>query len=613
MKHPVEFQPMGRRGEAEEGKDLLGVATQLGVNIRTDCGGKGTCGKCRVVVSSANGLPPPTSVERKILKDKIESNYRLACQIPVMGPIQLLVPEESRVEETVILTEGKGVPFKLESMVAKYHVVMSPPSLSDAASDDQRLLEALHTLYGQKANAVALPALQKLPTALRSGGWDITITIRHGAEAEVIDVEPGYDEDVHGIAVDIGTTTVVAYLVNLSTGEVKAIESTTNPQVAYGDDVMARISHTMEEKDGPRRMRHSIVNGLNQLIGKACTRSGLAPEQVADMCVVGNTAMHHLFLGIEAQFLAKSPFPPAVNSPCDFRARDLGLRINPAANVHLLPNVAGFVGADCVADVIATEIYNQKELTLLIDIGTNGELVLGNQSLGLAACSAAAGPAFEGAHIQYGMRAASGAIEHVHIDPATYEVTCQVIGGAPARGICGSGIIDAIAEMLRTGIISASGRMNTEIACPRIRKGQRGSEFVLEWADRTAVGEDIVMTQADVREVQLAKGAFYAGTKMLMKSLGVERVDRVLLAGAFGSYLDPKAAMSIGLFPPCEIENVVALGNTAGYGARMALLSASKRAEAAAIAAKMRYVELTVCPDFQGAFVAGTKFPAATG
>lgn len=610
MKHIVEYQPMGRRAEVEEGKNLLEVAAELGVNIRTDCGGKGTCGKCRiVVVSSANGLALPTGLEQRILKEKLEGRYRLACQVPVAGHMQVMVPEESRVEDTVVLTEGKGVPFKLEPLVARYHVVMSPPTLEAPLGDGERLLEALKRLYGLNGATIVLPALQKLPGVLRNGCWDVTVTVHQGRGPEIIDVEPGYSEDAYGVAVDIGTTTVVAYLCHLGDGQVKAVESMTNPQVAYGDDVMARISYTMAEKEGRRRMRHAIVKGLNELVGKACHRVGVAPEQVAEMAVVGNTAMHHLFLGVDAEFLAKSPFAPAIHAQSDFRGQDLGMRINPAANVHLLPNVAGFVGADCVADVIATEIYNHDELTLLIDIGTNGELVLGNRRLGMVACSAAAGPAFEGAHIQFGMRAAPGAIEHVRIDPATREVECRVIGNAPPRGICGSGIVDVIAEMLRAGVISSTGRINTGIASPRVRKGERGAEFVLEWASRTAMGEDIVMTQGDIREVQLAKAAFHAGARLLMKDLGVERVDGVLLAGAFGSYLDPKAAMAIGLFPPCDIERVAALGNTAGYGARMALLSRSKRAEAAVVASRMRYIELTVDPGFQALFVSGTRFP----
>jgi len=606
----VTFQPSGRRGEIDEGSSLLEAAQALGVDLRSDCGGKGTCGRCRIgVVEAEQALGPPTEFERRILGDKLGAGYRLACRTSVVPSLQLMVPEESRIEKAVILTGAEARPLELDPMVKKYHLPMEAPSLAEPLGDAERLLKTLRQTYGLRSATIPYPMLRDLPRTLRDAAWDVTVTVWDWGKPRIVAVEAGYADECYGMAVDIGTTTVVGYLTNLDTGQVIAIESMTNPQVAFGEDVLARISYAMEKAQGRRQIREVIVQGLNQIIERACARAGIAPQQVAEMTVVGNTAMHHLFLGIEAEFLAKTPFAPALHHPCDLEAQSLGLAINPVANVHVLPVEAGFVGADNVAALIATELYNEEEVTLLIDIGTNGEMVLGSRERGLIACSVAAGPAFEGACIRFGMRAATGAIEHVRIDPATLEVECDVIDGVPARGICGSGIVDAVAQMLRAGVIASDGRLNVEPASPRVRSGEHGKEFVLEWRERTAGGQDIVITQQDVRSVQLAKGAFYAGARLLMKHLGVDRIEKVLLAGAFGSYVDPASAMAIGLFPGCDLGKVSTVGNAAGHGGIMALLSRRKRAEAIRIARRIRYVELSADPDFQSNFVMGTCFP----
>lgn len=611
VKHEVTFQPSGRRSEFEMGTTLLDAAQTLGVEIRSDCGGQGTCGKCRIIVVEGwEGLPPPTGFERKVLGDSLSGGYRLACRTPLPAEVQVMVPQESRVQRVVILTGAEARPLELEPMVRKYHLEVDPPSLADPLGDAERLLKALMQTYGLRGVELAYPVLRELPRTLRDARWDVTATVWDWGKPTIIDVEAGYVEKSYGVAVDIGTTTVVGYLTELDTGQVVATESMANPQIAFGEDVMARISYTMEKTGGRQQMREAILQGLNQIISRACAEAEVNPQQVAEMTVVGNTAMHHLFLGIEAGFVAKAPFPPAMHRHYDLKAQDLGLEINPAANVHILPIEAGFVGADNVGALIATEPYNEEKVTLLIDIGTNGELVLGNRELGLIACSVAAGPAFEGACIQFGMRAAVGAIEHVRIEPHTFGVECEVIGDVPARGICGSGIIDAVAQMLRAGVISPDGRMATDIPSPRLRFGDNGDEFVLVWGEQAALDQDIVITQQDVREVQLAKGAFHAGAQVLMKHIGVERIEKVLLAGAFGSYVDPASAMAIGLFPQCDPDSVSAVGNAAGHGARMALLNRRKRAEAIKIARQVQYIELTADPDFQTRFVEGTLFPA---
>jgi uncharacterized 2Fe-2S/4Fe-4S cluster protein (DUF4445 family) len=603
VKHDILFRPSGKRGRVEEKRTILEAARELGINLRSDCGGKGTCGKCRVIVEEGK-LPSPTDKEKRLLDTQLTSGCRLACSTTIEAPLSVVVPRESLADEAIIVAEGEGVPFELSPVINKYHVDLTAPSLNDPSGDAQRLLKALAVVYGLTNLDMDYPLLQKLPEVLRGAGWDVTVTVWDGRE--VIDVEPGYVEDSHGMAVDIGTTTLVGYLINLRTGDVAATESMVNPQADYGADVMSRIVYSLRGGEERRRVRQSIVDGLNAIVSRACVKAGIAPSRVAEMTVVGNTAMHHLFLGLNPEFLARAPFVPALQGPCDFKARDLALEINPCANVHLLPVEAGFVGADNVGVLIATQPQQYPGLTLVIDIGTNGEIVLGSKEAGWMCCSTAAGPAFEGAHIKCGMMAAAGAIDRVRIEPGTYRVSYRTICGERPRGICGSGIIDAVAQMVRCGALTARGRMNGEVAC--IQSRESGPELLLERADKTATGRDIVITQNDVREVQLAKAAMYTGARILMKRLGAEKVDRVILAGAFGSYVDPESAMTIGILPRCELRDVKAVGNAAGYGARMALLSKAIRAEAARVARAVKYVELTTDPDFGSIFVSSTLF-----
>jgi len=390
-----------------------------------------------------------------------------------------------------------------------------------------------------------------------------------------------------------------------------------NPQVAYGEDVMSRISYSVKSEEGLRQLNQAIIKGLNQVAGRAAVKAGIKRSDIVDMTVVGNTCMHHIFLNIDPRYLGKTPFSPSVHHSLDIKARDLGIKISPGAYVHVLPIEAGFVGADNVGVLIAEEPYNQEETLLIIDIGTNGELILGNRNKLLSA-SCATGPAFEGAEIKHGMRAAPGAIERVKIDPKTKEVQFKIIGnerwsnGAKnlkARGICGSGIFDIAAQMFLAGIIDKSGRFSNRLKTPRLRKSGKELEFVIAWAKETSIEGDIVVCQSDIRAIQLAKGAMYAGGRVLMNRLGVDSIDRVILAGAFGSYIDRESAAVIGLFPDCDLENVYAVGNAAGDGARIALLNVDKRKEADIMARRVEYVELTVEPDFNNIFTQALLFP----
>jgi len=611
MKYNVSFEPPGKQGAIKVGKSLLEAARELGINLRADCGGKGVCGKCQVIIKGGGkALSAPTDTEQAVLKEKLRAHYRLACHAHVLGPVKVQIPKESLAEEILILSTGEGVPFKLAPSVRQYHVILSPPSLDNPLGDAERLLQSLEQVYGLTEVYVPNAVLRQLPATLHSADWNVAVTIWEGQCFELIDIQPGYVEDSYGAAVDIGTTTLVVYLVNLNNGEILATESMTNPQTAYGADIMSRLSHATKSKKGREDLRRVVVRGINQLLTQACMKAGVEPRHIAEMVCVGNTAMHHLFLGLDTQFLSRTPFTPVIQGAYNLKAGELGLAINPEGNTYLLPNIAGFVGADVVGDLLATKFYKEKEMTLLIDIGTNGELILGNKSLGLTACSVAAGPAFEGAHIQCGMSASPGAISHVRIDPSNYDVHYEVIGDGPPKGICGSGILDTVAELLHSGIVFPSGKMNSSIQHQRLRQGTEWLEFVLEWAGNTALGRDIVFTQNDVRQVQLAKAAFYAGTRILTRRLGIKRLDRVLLAGAFGSYLDPKSALAIGLVTGCEPERVNSVGNTAVRGAYMGLLSQSERSEAANVARRTNYLELTIEPDFEAFFTEGIDFPA---
>jgi len=617
-KYQVAFQPSGRRGEIEEGKTILEASRELGVEIESLCGGEQTCGKCKVKLMEGE-VSPFAEEEGKFISEsaKIEG-YRLACSTTIHGNVLVFVPEESLLQKQVVRKEAMQKQVEHKPAVVPYPVELSRPSFHDLRSDFDRLREALSEKYHLEHLDIDTPALLNLPLALRRGEWKITAAI--WMDREILDIKPSPINGIYGLAVDVGTTTVAGHLCDLISGALVATESMMNPQVIYGEDVMSRTTYAMAHPDGVQALHQTIIKGLNELIKAVTQRANLSPKDIFELTMVGNTVMHHLFLGIDPQYVAVSPFPPALHRSISVKARDLGLNIHPSANVFVLPVEAGFVGADNVGVLIAQTPYQQDEMVLIIDVGTNGELVMGNRKK-LISASCATGPAFEGAHIKFGMRAAPGAIERVQIDPETFEVRFKVIGKDAwskeldhpgAIGICGSGIIDAIAELYRTGIIDKSGRFNKKIPSPRARIGDLMPEFVLAWKEETAIGKEITITQKDVRNVQLGKAALYAGATLMMQRLGIEKLDRIILAGAFGTYIDPENALVLGMFPDCDLKNVVAVGNAAGDGARIALLNNEKRAEADEIARKVEYLELTIETDFQKEFVEALQFPHMT-
>ncbi len=623
----VIFQPSGRRGYVEKGKTLKEASVALGVDIEGICSEKAMCGKCKVRVeegifekygieSSRDHLSPMGPSERKFFGLQQErAGYRLACQAHVLESIVVFVPEESRMGKQVVRKTANEIRVDLKPATKKYYIELTPATLEDPRGDWERLEAELKNAYGLNSLTVDYRVLITLQEAVRLGEWKVTVSV--WKDREVIKIEPGEVKKAYGLAVDIGTTTVAGYLCDLTDGRLVATASMMNPQVVYGEDVMSRISYTITHADGLEHMNKAILDGLNGIIEEAAVPAGIKRTDIVDMTIVGNTCMHHLFLNIDPRNIGRSPFPPALHHSIDVKARDVGVKIAPGAYVHVLPIEAGFVGADNVGVLIAETPYLQDSIELIIDIGTNGELVLGNRQK-LISSSCATGPAFEGAEIRYGMRAAPGAIEKIVIDRDTKEVRFRVIDQegwntelkeVGAKGICGSGIIDVVPQLFLAGIIDRTGRFNKELKSPRYREANGQPEFVIAWAHETSIGQDIVICQDDVRAIQLAKGAMYAGAKIMMGALGVEKIDKVILAGAFGSYIDKVSAALLGLFPDCDLDNIYSVGNAAGDGARMALLNTDKRKEADEIARQVRYLELTLDPGFNKAFAQAMWIP----
>lgn len=631
QKFQVVFQPSGRRGLIEAGKSLLQAAQELGVGIEAACGGGMVCGKCKVIPefgsfakldleSKQENINGITKVEEKILHaGEIAKGYRLACCTTIQGDIVVSVPKASQSAKQVVLEEGKGRSFEIKPAVRNLYVELDPASLADAADDSRRLLGALEQEYGLSGLSLDYQALIALPKILREHDWQVTAVVRLDKN-EVIAVRGGRYEHNLGAAIDIGTTTLAAYLCDLQTGEVLQKSSRMNSQIGYGEDVLSRISYASASPEALEKLHEIIIGDINELLQEMAEAQGRSREEIDELVLVYNTAMHHIALKLYPGYVGRSPFAPVVSDAVDIKARDLGIRINPGSWVHSLPIEAGFVGADNVAVILAEEPYKSDKIKLIIDIGTNGEIDLGNNDR-LLSTSCATGPALEGAQIRFGMRAAPGAIEKVVIDKETFEPRYKVIGRdvwypeaahTGAKGICGSGIIDAFAALFKAGIVGKTGRINAKLPTERIRQGTHGSrEYVLAYADETDIGQDIVITQADIRAIQLAKAALYVGAEYLMEKFGTDHVDEVILAGAFGSYIDKESAMAMGMFPPCDIDHVQAVGNAAGDGARIALLNIDKRAEAARVARQIEFVETAVEPDFQQRFMDAIAIPHA--
>ncbi|MCX8067631.1 MAG: ASKHA domain-containing protein [Anaerolineae bacterium] len=595
----VAFQPLGRRGEVPEGISLLEAARRLGVGLSGVCGGIGVCATCRVIVppECRDALNPVTPTEEERLsREDLARGVRLACRATIQDSLYVFVPPESLTASQRTQVEGRQTPVRLDPVVRACDLELPPATLSDLRSDGERIRDELG-----KPVRLDLEVLRSSPLALRDWGWRARAVLR---EDEIVALLPP-GTPLLGVAIDLGTTKLAGDLLNLETGETLAAAGAMNPQLAYGEDVMARITYAMQELEGAQRLRQAAVEGLNGLIRDLCAQAGTFPEWVVDSVVVGNTAMHHLFLGLPTRPLGLAPYVPVESAPMDVRARDAGLILAPGAWVHLLPNIAGFVGADHVAALLAARMDEAAVPTLLLDIGTNTEICLAVEGE-LFSCSAASGPAFEGAHIRFGMRAAPGAVERVRILEG--RVFWETVEGKPPVGICGSGILDAVAELRRAGILNGRGGWREN---PSVHRTESGPEFTLVPAEVSGLGRAITISRKDVGEIQLAKGAIAAGWQVLLEEAGIQEEDigRVVVAGAFGTYIDVRNAVALGLLPRIPLDRFEQVGNIAGTGARMALLSRAERERAARLARRVRYVELTAHPSFRERFARALDLP----
>ncbi len=625
----IVFQPAGRSGSTAPGSTILEAARSLGVGIESICGGQQTCGKCAVVIeegdfarhgllSSRQHISLPDESElRTLLRRRLPAEARLACAARINGDLLVNVLPESQSQKQVVHKIAALRHVEVDPIVRLCLVRVAQPD-QEIPSLRAEVLRQLERHFDLRGVEFDLPALQELPGAVRAGGGEITLTVWD--DRRILSVQPGLQQRVLGLAVDIGSTTLAVYLCDLRSGELLATAAEMNPQVAFGDDILARISYCAAQPDGLERLQRLVVAAVNTLGEQAAALAGASAGEIVDCVWVGNSVMIHLALGIDPASLGQVPFTPVSAAALDLPAAQVGLGFHPAARLHVLPLIAGYVGADCVAAILAEDLHRSDEITLLVDAGTNGEIVLGNRD-GLICTSSPIGPAFEGAQITYGMRAAPGAIERVRVDGRTLEVDFQVIGNPlysraagkgeiQARGICGSGILEAVAELYRVGVLLPGGRFDPHCDSPRLVRAADGQAgFVLATAEQSVNGEPILLTQADVRAVQLAKAALFSAADYLLRHSGVAQVERVALAGGFGSLLDAGRAMQIGMIPPCAPERVRAVGNAAGDGARTALLNRAKRAQAAQIAANVRHIIMPQQAFFQEQFVAALAFP----
>ena len=604
------FEPDGKRVRVEAGITILQAVKEAGIIIRSECGGRGVCGKCKVIVKNADAISEISSIERKLLSQcEIEEGYRLSCQTRIFKDVMVMIPLESRVETRKMEVHGVERRVEINPIIRKVYVELKEPTLSDIKPDLERLLEAVEERLGIRGVLeFDFNVLRKLPEILRSSKWNVTAVLWSN---RLIDVEPGdTTNEIFGMAVDIGTSKIVCHLVDLKSGETLAVGSMENPQILYGEDVISRIAYASSSNHNLDSLQKLVVDGINKVFVEVCQKAGVNPDKVYEAVVVGNTAMHHLFLGIQPKYLALSPYTPAFKGSITLMAKNLNInQMNSGGIITTLPLIAGFVGADAVADILATGIHESEDNVLLVDIGTNTEIIVGNKE-DMICCSCASGPAFEGVHIKDGMKAVTGAIERIRIT-RNFEVEYETIGGVKPRGLCGSAVIDVVAEMFKHGIIDCNGKFNLSVSIPRLKRTERGFEFVIAWQNETATGREITITQKDIRELQLAKAAIYTGCSILMRKKNLREYDisTLFIAGAFGNYINPENAKIIGLIPDIPTEKIKFVGNTAVMGAKMALISKEVRQTAESLSKLVRYHELAADPDFHSEFINAIPIP----
>jgi uncharacterized 2Fe-2S/4Fe-4S cluster protein (DUF4445 family) len=631
----VVFTPSGRRGRFPRGTPLLQAARELGVDIDSVCGGRALCGRCQIILSegefakhgissrAAHISPPGAAEERYRARNaKMAPDRRLSCQTQLFGDVVIDVPPDSQVHKQVVRKRAEVRAIELDPVVRLHYVEVEPPDMHAPIGDLQRLQKALAEQWRLGGLTCDLRSLQSLQKALRQGDWKVTVAV-HSAN-RIIAVSPGFHDRAYGLAVDVGSTTIAAHLCDLSSGEVLASSGLMNPQIRFGEDLMSRVSYVMMNPGGEFEMTRAVREAIGALVGQVAAAARIDAREILELTFVGNPIMHHLLLGIDPTELGGAPFALATDEAMTLWASELDLTsVHPNARVYVLPCIAGHVGADTAGVILSETPHLSGEIMLVADIGTNAEIVVGNRERLLAA-SSPTGPAFEGAQISCGQRAAPGAIERVRVDPATLQPRFKVIGcdlwsdepgfaEATTRigvtGICGSGIIEALAEMFLAGVLRHDGTIDGARAAesPRIRPDGRTWSYLLYEGE-----PEIRIVQNDVRAIQLAKAALYAGARLLMDHLAIAKVERITLAGAFGSHIDVKYAMILGLIPDCDLAKVSAAGNAAGTGARIALLNRAARAEIEKVVRRIEKIETAIEPRFQEHFVGAMAIPHAS-
>ncbi len=636
----VIFTPSGKRGHFPVGTPVLTAARQLGVDLDSVCGGRGICSKCQITPSYGEFSKHGVTVADDALTEwnKVEQRYkdkrglidgrRLGCQAQVQGDVVIDVPPESQVHRQVVRKRAEARDITMNPSTRLFYVEVEQPDMHKPSGDMERLIEALENQWQLTGVKTDLHILQSLQPALRKGQWKVTVAVHLGDEShppKIMHIWPGYYEGtVYGLAVDLGSTTIAAHLCDLKSGEVVASSGIMNPQIRFGEDLMSRVSYSMMNEGGDQEMTRAVREGMNALFTQIAAEAEIDKDLIVDAVFVCNPVMHHLFLGIDPFELGQAPFALATSDSLALRAAELDLKLHPAARVYLLPCIAGHVGADAAAVALSEAPDKSEDLVLVVDVGTNAEILLGDKNKVLA-CSSPTGPAFEGAQISSGQRAAPGAIERLEINPETKEPRFRVIGSeiwsdedgfdaaiatTGITGICGSGIIEAIAEMRMAGVLDASGLIGSaeQTGTPRCIQDGRTNAYLV-WDGSAEGGPKITITNPDIRAIQMAKAALYSGARLLMDKFGVDTVDRVVLAGAFGAHISAKHAMVLGMIPDCPIKKVTSAGNAAGTGARIALLNTKARSEIEETVRRIEKIETAVEPRFQEHFVNASAIP----
>ncbi|MFX1500274.1 MAG: ASKHA domain-containing protein [Promethearchaeota archaeon] len=623
----IDFEPISRRVHFSSDLSLYEILLDLDIPIKSICGGLGTCGKCKLSVQKGKKfLNPPTIIEKRYInEEELRNGWRLACQTKLnkeqteylqnlpSPQFRIFLPNDILLEDFNILIAGTSKEVKINPTIQKIYIEVRSPSLKKPDADFERIEASIKSSIPKikKYNNLNIDfnILKKLPKILRENDHKVTLVLWNNTN--IIACEPGNTiKDNFGIAFDIGTTTVVGYLINLNNGKTYAVSSKMNSQTAYGEDLITRLTIIKDNKEYLQKLNSIIIKDLNEIIFNTCQIAKIDPSQIYEATVVGNSVMHHIFLGLDPLNIGISPFIPVIQKNFNVKAKKINLNISKFGNVYTAPIIAGFVGADTIGVILSSQIYNEKPLTLAIDIGTNGEIIIGNRKV-LFVGSCAAGSALEGAHISNGMRAAAGAIDTVQIDSKNFDVSYTTIKNKKPMGICGSGLVDIIAEMLKSKIITRSGNFNRDyINHERFIREDKKIEFILVNKDETSINKEISINQSDIRQIQMAKAAFYSGTRIIMNNLkDNQMIKQIFLAGAFGNYINAQNAKFIGMIPDITDECIFQIGNAAGVGAQYCLLNQDLRIKAQELLNKINYVEIAIDKNFQKEYAEAMYFP----